>query len=84
MLLGLASRRYGSSSASFVAENAGDALWKASVYCGMGFCAPYAKIITRAAMTLGFAYTIEFSQLYHAPWIDSFRETTLVALVLGS
>ena len=83
MLLGLASRRYGSSLPSFVAENAGDAFWTTLVYCGMSFCVPHAKIITRAAMTLGFAYAIEFSQLYHAPWIDSVRDTTLGGLVLG-
>jgi len=83
MLLGLASRRYGPSLPNFVAETAGDALWAALVYCGMSFCAPHAKIITRAAMTLGFTYAIEFGQLYHAPWIDSVRETTLGGLVLG-
>ena len=40
MLLGLASRRHGSSLPNFVAENAGDALWAALVYCGMSFCVP--------------------------------------------
>ena len=83
MLLGLASRRYRSSLPSFVAENAGDALWTVLVYCGISFCVPHAKIISRAAMTLGFAYAIEFGQLYHAPWIDSVRDTTLGGLVLG-
>ena len=83
MLLGLASRRYGSCLPSFLADNAGDAIWTALVYCGISFCVPHVKIITRAAMTLAFAYAIEFSQLYHAPWIDSIRETTLGGLVLG-
>ena len=83
MLLGLASRGFGSYLPDFVAENAGDSLWAAFVYCGMSFCVPHTKIITRGAMTLGFAYAIEFSQLYHAPWIDSVRETTLGGLVLG-
>ncbi len=83
MLLGLASRRYGSSLPNFVAENAGDAFWTALVYCGISFCVPNAKTVTRAAMTLAFAYTIEITQLYHAPWIESIRETTLGGLVLG-
>ena len=26
---------------------------------------------------------VELSQLYHAPWIDSIRETTLGGLILG-
>lgn len=83
MLLGLASRRYGSQLPSFFAENAGDAFWTAVVYCGMGFCVPHSRIVTRAAGTLGFAYSIELSQLYHASWIDGIRATTLGGLVLG-
>ncbi len=27
--------------------------------------------------------TVELSQLYHAPWIDSIRQTTLGGLILG-
>ena len=30
-----------------------------------------------------FSYSIEISQLYHAPWIDSIRNTTLGGLILG-
>ena len=30
-----------------------------------------------------FSYGIEISQLYHAPWIDSIRATTLGGLILG-
>jgi hypothetical protein len=41
-------------------------------------------IATRAAIALGLAFSVEFSQLYHAPWIDSIRQTTLGGLVLGS
>ncbi|MCA9130161.1 MAG: DUF2809 domain-containing protein, partial [Planctomycetales bacterium] len=29
------------------------------------------------------AFLVEFSQLYHASWIDSIRRTTLGGLVLG-
>jgi hypothetical protein len=32
---------------------------------------------------MSFCVIIEVSQLYHAPWIDSIRGTTLGALVLG-
>ena len=34
-------------------------------------------------VALSFSYLIEVSQLYHAPWIDSIRATTLGGLVLG-
>jgi glycopeptide antibiotics resistance protein len=42
------------------------------------------SIAIRAAISLGLAFSVEFSQLYHAPWIDSIRQTTLGGLVLGS
>ncbi len=37
----------------------------------------------RAALSLATAFVVELSQLYHAPWIDSIRQTTLGGLVLG-
>ena len=37
----------------------------------------------RAAISLALAFLVEISQLYHAPWIDSIRQTTLGGLVLG-
>jgi Protein of unknown function (DUF2809) len=40
-------------------------------------------ILTRAAISLTLAFLVEISQLYHAPWIDSIRQTTLGGLVLG-
>ena len=36
-----------------------------------------------AALALAFSVLIELSQLYHAPWIDGIRQTTLGGLVLG-
>ena len=30
-----------------------------------------------------FCYFIEFTQLYHAPWIDDIRKTALGGLILG-
>ncbi len=40
-------------------------------------------ILARAAISLALAFLVEISQLYHAPWIDSIRQTTLGGLVLG-
>ena len=37
-----------------------------------------------ALLALTFAWGIEFSQIYHAPWIDDIRATTLGALLLGA
>ncbi len=35
-------------------------------------------------VSLGFTWVIEFSQIYHAVWIDSIRETRIGHLILGS
>ena len=32
---------------------------------------------------MSFSVAVEVSQLYHAPWIDSIRHTTLGGLILG-
>ena len=34
-------------------------------------------------MAVAFSAAIEISQLYHAPWIDSIRQTTVGGLILG-
>jgi len=36
-----------------------------------------------ALYALLFSFSIEFSQFYHAPWIDEIRHTKLGGLVLG-
>ena len=83
MIAGLGSRRFGSQLPNFLAENAGDVFWTVLVFCGISFVIPNAKLIVRVAATIGFAYAIEISQLYQAPWINSIRQTTLGGLVLG-
>jgi len=36
-----------------------------------------------AVVALVFCYSIEVSQLYHSPWIDTIRNTRIGGLVLG-
>lgn len=36
-----------------------------------------------ALLALGIAWAVEFSQIYHAPWIDAVRSTRLGRLALG-
>ena len=81
--LGLASRRYAKNLPVFVAEYAGDTLWALMVFLGASAVAPEARLAHRAGFALAFAYAIEVSQLYHAPWIDAVRRTALGGLVLG-
>jgi len=84
VVLGLASRRYGSELPEFVAAYAGDTLWALLVYLVVTALAPSAAVAHRALAALVFSFAIETSQLYHAPWIDAIRATRLGSLVLGS
>ncbi len=68
----------------FLAKYGGDALWALLVFCGFAFVFPRASTLRLALLSLGFAWGIEFSQLYHAEWIDRIRATRMGALVLGS
>ncbi|TWU47657.1 ribosomal maturation YjgA family protein [Rubripirellula reticaptiva] len=83
IVLGLASRQYSLSLPNFVASYAGDLLWALMVYLGLGVLIPATKIRRRVIIALLFSYAIEFSQLYHAPWINEIRQTRLGGLVLG-
>lgn len=80
--MGLASRRY-DALPSFVQNYAGDTLWALMVFLAIGFLFPRLSTFRLAALALIFAFCIEFSQIYHAPWIDSIRYTRLGGLVLG-
>ena len=62
----------------------GDALWALLVFLGFGFLFPRLPSRVLALLAMAFSTFIEFSQLYHAPWIDVIRQTRLGALVLGS
>jgi hypothetical protein len=81
--LGLASRRFTSNLPAFVGDYAGDTLWALMVYLLLAFVWPSASSARLAAAALAFAFAIELTQLYHAPWIDRVRDTRLGALVLG-
>ena len=80
--MGLASRRYWGA-VPFVRAYVGDALWALMVFFGIALLRPQWPTKRIALATLLFSFGIEFSQLYHAPWIDSVRATRLGGLVLG-
>lgn len=61
----------------------GDALWAATLFFALGVVSPRTPILTRAAAAFLGALVVELSQLYHAPWIDAVRRTTIGHLFLG-
>lgn len=81
--LGLLSRKMAYAIPEILNAYLGDALWALMIFIGFGFIFRYMKTKKIALMAIAFCYLIEISQLYHAPWIDSIRKTTLGGLVLG-
>jgi hypothetical protein len=80
--LGLLSRSNLVTLHPFISDYAGDTLWALMVYWGIRMILPKHAIFVSAFFALIFAFGIEFSQLYQAPWIDSIRATKLGALIL--
>lgn len=66
------------------AKYGGDALWAMVVFLGFGFLLRTASSLRLALSALCFSCAVEFSQLYHAPWIEAVRSTVPGKLVLGS
>jgi hypothetical protein len=69
---------------TFWRKYGGDALWALVVFLGVGFLLPSRSTLRVAAIAATVSCAVEFSQLYHAPWIDAVRATRLGALTIGS
>jgi hypothetical protein len=82
--LGLASRSEAVGLPWFVAKYLGDALWGLVVFVGFGFLFPRQSTLLITVLAVGFACSVEFSQLYHPSWLDAIRATRLGGLVLGT
>jgi ADP-ribosyl-[dinitrogen reductase] hydrolase len=62
----------------------GDALWAAMMLWMVSALAPGLPLRSRGGAALWVCVLVEVSQLYHAPWIDTARQTLPGQLVLGS
>ncbi len=81
--LGIGSRRFAGHLPGFVATYAGDTLWALALFLFLGLILPRVATARVAAAAWVGSLLVEVSQLYHAPWIDSIRRTSLGGLVLG-
>ena len=81
--LGLLSRRMTRYIPDIIDLFLGDSLWALMVYLSISMVFRNWSIKKVAFMSILFCFTIEFSQLYHAAWIDMIRRTTLGGLILG-
>jgi len=69
---------------TFWGKYGGDALWALVVFLGVGFLWPSCSTRRAGIIAAVISCAVEFSQLYHAPWIDAVRATRLGALTIGS
>lgn len=67
-----------------VAKYGGDALWALLVFVILGVGFPRASTISLSLAAAGYSFAIEFSQLYHAPWLETIRGTRLGHFAIGS
>ena len=67
-----------------MAKYGGDALWALVLFLGAGFVCPRSSSVRMGLIAVGFAWSIEFLQLYHAHWIDEIRSTRPGRMVLGT
>lgn len=67
---------------TWLAKGVGDARYATLWFWLCGLCSPQKRAAARAALATAICFVIEFSQLYHAPWLDSLRATRLGYLVL--
>ena len=65
-------------------DAAGDALWATMAFMLISLVFPTAPLFKRAVGALVISFSVEFSQIYHAPWIDRIRAKKLGAMVLGT
>ena len=83
IVCGLATRPLRPEIGPELAENLGDALWAVLVYLLIAWTWRRQSGGRIAVATMAISVAVEFSQLYHAPWLDAMRRTTLGGLVLG-
>lgn len=68
----------------FITKYGGVALWALLVFLLVSLFRPQLSLQKRALIALAISWSAEFSQLYHAPWVDQIRATRAGALILGS
>ena len=82
IFLGLASRNF-NTIPHFIREHAGDTLWAIMVYFLFRLLSVHKSPHKALFLSLVFCFFVEFSQLYQANWINTFRSTLFGGLILG-
>src|SRR5688572_20034233 len=83
LVIGISSRKFGNEIPNALSAYAPDAIWALMVFWTAGFLFTTKPTWWIALFALLFSYTIELTQLYHAPLIDSIRANPVGGLMLG-
>jgi hypothetical protein len=81
---GYLSRRYQHYLPLPIRKRTGDALWACCVFALVTIVRPRWATLKAAIVALLISYTVEFSQIYHRPWIDHIRSYWLGKMILGT
>lgn len=68
---------------TFLSTYAGDTLWSLALFLTICILFPCIRLVVVVPLTLALAFSVEFSQLYQAEWINTIRSTRIGALFLG-
>jgi hypothetical protein len=81
---GYASRKYSYHLPVMIRKRTSDALWADAVFVLVAILRPRWRTFLVTAVALAISYSVEFSQIYHAPWIDQIRSYQLGSMILGT
>ncbi len=82
-LFGLPSRLVPQLLPAFYVNYVADGLWAMAIFFMLGVAFPSASTRRLVIATLAITYTIEFSELYQADWINDLRSIKIIGLILG-
>ncbi len=80
---GIGSRRNIPGLPTLIKLYAGDTLWALEAFLVIGFIVPGLATRWSALAALAISFAVEFSQMWHPPWLDAIRATSLGSLILG-
>ncbi len=68
---------------TFLSTYAGDTLWSLALFLTICILFPGIRLVVVVPLTIALSFSVEFSQLYQAEWINAIRSTRIGALFLG-
>ena len=68
---------------TFLSTYVGDTLWSLALFLTICILFPGIRLVVVALLTIALSFSVEFSQLYQAEWLNTIRSTRIGALFLG-